>query len=265
MAFLPYYNPRTSDRSKLPKPVLFAVCSILLVSYGYWKGGVLGTYAIRAWDWHECKAGLAGGFVVYEEAERCKPFGGQQCSVVRTDFGECCFVKNPVFWSRTIQATLHYEGPPDTNCVIVFLGQLKEPSGQTRIVSIGRPVRGRGHSALTDGFRSYILSKPSAFAEPTAIFARLNAANARRDGTCNYAKDMKLYSGYRDPQDPSHAIVDYDINSIRGHIDIWLRDTQSIEMAFRDGPGKEDGTFRTGKRDNVRRNGKTGQPLMPST
>lgn len=230
-----------SQRRRLVAVVLL----VLMVIIGMWYGRtlervqwVLVTHACRAYQ-------PPADQIVQEEGASDQvqiPASNQRISVLRNDDG--------VSWSRTpprclisLHAVLVGLQPP-LERVPLFVGELRDPAGKEYIVAVEWKHRPR----FAGGFASpvTVVGVPTGRlgelpAKPLIWSAR--AANARAyvlsdDGL------FRIYAGERDPLDPTHLTIRYEVGGGAGVLDGWLRSrgqAPEMIMRFRCGPGaKED-------------------------
>jgi hypothetical protein len=53
------------------------------------------------------------------------------------------------------------------------------------------------------------------------------------------ARHLRIFAGQPDPKDASHFMIQYEVSGIRGTIDGWLQDDDTVRMDVREGPAAQ--------------------------
>jgi hypothetical protein len=112
----------------------------------------------------------------------------------------------------------------------VFVGELRTKDGRPCIISIDLSLMSLGPQHWASmGARAIIPGKSYRSPEPITTASRGDGSSILfRSGD-----KLRIYAAQRDPADPSHFTVDYDLNGMRHIIDGWMEDVGYVIMEQR--------------------------------
>jgi hypothetical protein len=131
---------------------------------------------------------------------------------------------------------------------ILFCHERTSPSGNRRLVTVLLPTPGRMDGILGDMLSEELV--PTVYPLVGMIGPPLQARPQYR-GLSHSGPTLpppqRVWAGVIDPNDASHFSIDYEWpGGLRGVIDGWLRDDDTVKLSIRPGPGDVQSAFRAG-------------------
>lgn len=151
------------------------------------------------------------------------------------------FHRHPPAWDELAQRSPHLSntGSPNQVTAICFMGELKTPAGEQFLVIVQT---------------SLFIEIEQRNDSPSAIFQILTVSPVtflERPGQLSWPvekhisamiwslpKNIRIFAGQRDPQDPSRFSIRYQAQGQEGFIDGWIANNGSINLQFRGPPPK---------------------------
>lgn len=141
----------------------------------------------------------------------------------------------PTCWAEFVDSAAHV-GPALASLPnygsLVFLGELKTPSGESRLVAVAftSQVNWWLHGYLSPGmsYQVWVLKPGSAFSPPELISQ--NSTLSIDVASSNAQPLPRFYFGQRDPADPSRFTVRYRVSGQEDVVDGRIDDTGQITL-----------------------------------
>jgi hypothetical protein len=118
---------------------------------------------------------------------------------------------------------------------VIFIGELRAPNEEPEIVRISPGM-------MYSGVSSYVVYLSiSLYSVPDLSRGSRPVEKRSPDGPATLPRlkrreHVRLFAGVKDPNDPSHFTIRYELDGSGGCIDGWLRGVRSITITVRDGP-----------------------------